>query len=268
MGVTQSESHGEGAQEAVAGNGSDDATREHPAYALTAPSSTSGDTPTAHSEAPTSNLLAGSVGDRCANCGAQLASDQHYCVQCGERRGASRFSTASMGAPPTRATTQTTTGPPPEPRRWSSATTLIAGIATLLIALGVGVLIGKTGNNSNSGKAAAPEVITVNGGGASTGATNGTTGAASTGSASTSGGTHHSARAHSAPPKTESAKAKAAATTSKPTKAAVKKASQAASGVTGGGAGQQQSTVTTGASCASGSAGCQNGHFSGNFFGQ
>jgi hypothetical protein len=257
MGVTRSESEGQAAREPVAALGPSD-TQEHPANSMIAPP-----VPVGNPEAPTSQLLAGSVGERCANCGAPLATDQRYCVQCGERRGASRFSPASMAAPAT--TVTTTTGPPPESRRSRYGATLIAGIATLLLAMGVGVLIGKAGNNNNNNSAAkSPEVITVNGGGAA-GTSTGSTGAKVT--RTSSGSTHHAGSKASHPPKTEAAKAKQAANASKPTTAAVNKASHAASSVLGGGASQQNNTVTTGAACTAGSAGCTNGHFSGTFFG-
>lgn len=230
---------------------------QHPADAVTAVQ-----TPArAPADPPTTQLLAGSVGDRCAKCGTPLASDQRYCVNCGERRGTGRFATASVTGPV--ATVTETTGPPPQPNRpWYSGATLIAGIATLLLAMGVGVLIGKAGNNN--AKTGTSQVITVNGGGA-TGAATGATGAAGTGAAAA--GAHHAAKASHAP-KTEAAKAKQAASSSKPTTAAVKKASHAASSVLGGSGGQSQATVKTGASCKAGSAGCQGGHFTGNFFGQ
>ena len=256
MGVTRSESEGQAAREPVAALGPSD-TQEHPATSMIAPP-----VPVGNPEAPTSQLLAGSVGERCANCGAPLASDQRYCVQCGERRGASRFSPASMAAPAT--TVTTTTGPPPESRRSRYGATLIAGIATLLLAMGVGVLIGKAGNNNNNSAAKSPEVITVNGGGAA-GTSTGSTGAKVT--RTSSGSTHHAGSKASHPPKTEAAKAKQAANASKPTTAAVNKASHAASSVLGGGASQQNNTVTTGAACTAGTAGCTNGHFSGTFFG-
>jgi hypothetical protein len=286
MGVTSTGSQEEGGRDVPAGPQQHAATdtKERFEDALTAGAPSAADQPTSHLEPaaghleppaghvdpPTASLLVGSLGERCANCGAPLASDQRYCVQCGERRGTSRFSTATMSAPAA-TTPSRTAGPPPERHRsWSSGTTLIAGIATLLLALGVGVLIGKAGNNSTP-KAQAPEVITVNGGGSSaTGA--GATSAGATGAVAggaSAGSTHHSASkpAHTTP-KTEATKAKAAAKSSKPTTSAVKKASHAASSVLGGGASQQNNTVTTGSSCKAGSAGCQNGHFTGGFFGQ
>jgi hypothetical protein len=64
--------------------------------------------------------------------------------------------------------------PPPPPSPGSSTwqrgnlLTLIAGIGVLMLAMGVGVLIGRSGGSSSAG--AAPQVITV--GGAATGAAN------------------------------------------------------------------------------------------------
>ena len=197
-------------------------------------------------EAPTGQLLAGAVGDRCANCGAPLASDQRYCVQCGERRGKSRFSPASTPAQPTQTTTTTVTQPVEPPRRrGSSGATVVAGIATLVLALGVGVEIGRIANNGNSGSkaAAAPPVTVISPGGSGSSAQTTSTAGGSTAAPKVH---HHSAP----PPKTEAGKAKQAAAAPKPTQQAVQKASHAASGVLGGSAGQSNNTVTTGQSCA------------------
>jgi hypothetical protein len=216
-------------------------------------------------EAPTGQLLlGGAVGDRCVNCGAPLAADQHYCIHCGERRGTSRFSPADT----TGHTLQTTT-PVAEPpgqgpaRRPSYGTTLVAGIATLLLALGVGVEIGRISNNNDGTKAPQAQVITVNGGSGSAGS------AAATSPGGTQGHTGKAKHVKAAPvKKTEVVKAQAAAAAPKPTKQAVQKASHAASSVLGGNTGQSNNTVTSGQSCAAGSAGCSGGHFTGNFFGQ
>ncbi len=237
MGVTRTESQDDGA---------------HPRYLGAGP---------APEEAPTSQLLSSPVGDRCASCSAPLASDQRYCIQCGERRGKSRFSPAATTTPPAQATTQVAHVPAEPPRsRQPSGATVVAGIATLVLALGVGVEIGRIadGNGSGARAAAAPQVITVDGGG----------GAAQT---TPAGGSTAAPKAHhhtAPPPKTETKKAQQAAAAAKPTQQAVQKASHAASGVLGGAAGQQNNTVTSGGSCSSGSAGCQGGHFTGNFFGQ
>lgn len=234
--------------------------------------------PDAAAEEGTTQLLIGTVGDRCANCGAPLASDQRYCVNCGERRGKSRFGATPMAAPPPEppAATRLASAPAPPPgRRGSYGTTLVAGIATLILAMGVGVEIGRiaNSNNSNNARQAAP-AVTVEGGGG-TGASSNAGGASSLGSTGSGSGSgsgskakHGKAAHHSAPPpKTEAKKADQAAKAPKPTTAAVKKASHAASSVLGANGGQPNSTVTTGQSCASGSAGCQGGHFTGNYFG-
>ena len=120
-------------------------------------------------------------GDSCSNCGARMAADQRYCLNCGHRRGEPRlpFMDAvvfmeSMGpgggvpaAPPP---------PPTEPgssNRMNANAALIAGVATLVLAIGVGFLIGRSGHDgSNNAAAQAPiKVIEVgggNGGGEST----------------------------------------------------------------------------------------------------
>jgi hypothetical protein len=118
--------------------------------------------------------LAASAGDRCGSCGNSLAPDQRYCVECGERRGAARF------APPAPAAAARTepvrTGRRRQPAIGSGGT-LIAGVATLLLAMGVGVLIGQSGNSTSSASRTPPvQVVTVGGGGVA--ATAGAAGAA------------------------------------------------------------------------------------------
>jgi hypothetical protein len=108
----------------------------------------------------------------CRACGAALADDQRYCLQCGERR-APMSSVLQSGPPPLPANAapgaevpgSPGTGRPGEPPR-VGAVTFIAGIGVLLLAMGVGVLIGRA---SSSGTSAGPaQVITV-GGAAATG---------------------------------------------------------------------------------------------------
>ena len=204
------------------------------------------DAGTATKDAPTTELVAGAVGDRCSNCQAPLATDQRYCVNCGTRRGKARFSAATL-AP--EATAAAASAPPPAPARMrgGGATTLIAGVATLLIAMGVGFLIGHNSGNSPS-RTPAAQVITVNGGSGS---------AAPTASTPTSRPGRH-AKAGKAP------KTVVVHITPKVQKAAA----QAAAHVFGSN-GNLSSNVTQqqGGSC-TGGAGCQNGKFTGNFFGQ
>ena len=119
-------------------------------------------------ETPTTELVSGAVEGHCVNCQTPLASDQRYCLNCGQRRGKPRFPVlpvpASEPAPAAAAPR------PPHRPRMSSGASLVAGVATLLIALGVGVLIGHDSNNTTPQKAA-NQIITVgggSGGGAST----------------------------------------------------------------------------------------------------
>jgi hypothetical protein len=184
----------------------------------------------------------GAFGERCSDCGAPLASDQRYCIECGQRRGKPRFSVASQSnapAPPKRERRRL-----PRPSSAGGAT-LVAGVATLLLAMGVGFEIGHSNAATTKTTAAAPpEVITVNGGGG--------TGTATT--ASTNNTTSSK--------KTKTPKAH------KQTKVVVQKANNAASKALGTSSKNLAGnpTVKQGQSC-TGGAGCQGGKFTGNFFG-
>lgn len=210
-------------------------------------------------DAPTQQVaaLTTAAGDHCASCGTPLASDQRYCVSCGERRGKPRFTLAEQA---TTETVTSTSGPPPRRTRRpraSSSFTLIAGIATLLLAMGVGVLIGHNSADSQRTASNQPLKINVNSGGSS---------AATTPTTAAAGNTSN----RGAGAKSKSSKSTAKAAKSKPTAADSAKASNAASKVLGGGSNNTApATVTQGQSCSSTQAGCQNGHFTGNnFFGQ
>lgn len=195
--------------------------------------------------APT-ELVAGTVGDRCTHCQKPLASDQRYCVNCGTRRGKPRFSFDSMAA---QAKPAEAPEPKPHRSRVSSATTLVAGIATLLLAMGVGVLIGHN-SNSTPTRASAPAIVTVGGGGTAA------SGVAATGGGAAAASTKHHAKAG----KTKQVVVHL--------NGAVKaKASAAANKVFGSNAGNlvNDPTVQPGQAC-SGGAGCENHKFTGNFF--
>jgi hypothetical protein len=199
-------------------------------------------------DAPTTELLAGTVGDRCANCHAPLAADQRFCVECGERRGTPRFSYASMAAlaPPPAAAAPGASSP--HRPRFSSGATLIAGIATLLIAMGVGVLIGQNSNNSAPRASSPPvQVVTVGGGAA---------GASTTASAN---------NATAAARSTTSTKRKVKPVVVHLTAKTQAKAAAAARQVIGAGA-PKNPTIQQGQSCSAGQSGCSNGHFTGSFF--
>jgi len=112
-----------------------------------------------------------SSSDLCPNCHARMAPDQRYCLSCGNRRGEPRlpfmdavtFMDSMHGPPPSAAA-----APPPSPprQRFSSGTTLVAGVATLVLAIGVGVLIGQSGDEGSQPVASqAPIVVKTEGGG-------------------------------------------------------------------------------------------------------
>ncbi len=137
-------------------------------------------TPEGGDEQPT---LALPTGEQCGACGAQLARDQRYCVECGVRRGKPRL--PFMDGRPRQAPAPAPAAPPPRRRRpsGSAGATLVAGVGTLVLAMGVGVLIGRSGDNGGSGgRAAAPavQVVTVAGGGGAAAATTPTTAATGT----------------------------------------------------------------------------------------
>lgn len=112
-------------------------------------------------DGPAQQFVGASVGDRCAACGTQLATDQKYCLNCGERRGKPRFALGSSPTPA--AAAPAAPPPPPKKQRLSSSTALVAGVGTLLLAMGVGVLIGHTDNGSSKNANATPQIITVGG---------------------------------------------------------------------------------------------------------
>jgi hypothetical protein len=203
------------------------------------------------SETPTRPLVG--VGDRCVTCDSSLAPDQRYCLNCGERRGKSRFpvqSALSSTAEPAQASAKSRREPPK--RRMSSGATLVAGIATLLLAMFVGLEIGHLGKSGNGtpARASTPvQVVTVGGGG----------GAATTTPTASDTQSNNNAKAS----KNKGSSKKTVVVTKK----VAAKANQAASKVLGASAANLAPTqVQQGQSCSHG-AGCQNGKFTGNFFG-
>lgn len=105
----------------------------------------------------------------CRACGAPLADDQRYCLECGERRAPLSSSLLAAGAPSPAA-------PPPAPapgapQNRNSTLTVLAGVGVLLLAMGVGVLIGRSAASKQT--PAPAQVISV--AGTSTGPTNAST---------------------------------------------------------------------------------------------
>jgi hypothetical protein len=120
---------------------------------------------------PSSSIGAAS---HCASCGAPLATDQRYCLECGRR--ATPMSSVLAGGLPLAETHPSTpptppTGPAGPPAaagaQRSNTLTVIAGVGVLLLAMGVGILIGR-GSQGKQGTAPA-QVISVAGVGSGTG---------------------------------------------------------------------------------------------------
>lgn len=120
--------------------------------------------------APPAPLIVAPRGDACPSCGSPMAADQRYCLDCGRRRGEPRLPLmdgrgAAEPAPAAAASPAHVYSPPtaagPRPR-WAASVSLILGVGVLLLAMGVGVLIGNNGN----GDAARTQAPVIIGGGA------------------------------------------------------------------------------------------------------
>ncbi|MBS1889277.1 MAG: hypothetical protein JSU06_19030 [Actinobacteria bacterium] len=219
----------------------------------------------------------GAGNDSCPDCGARMAADQRYCLNCGHRRGDPRLPfmdavvfmetmNAPAGAPGAPA-------PPPPPEQKSSRmnanAALIAGVATLVLAIGVGFLIGRSGHDTPT-QAAAPQVIKVEGGGGGgeTAAAAPTEESSGSEKANKGGGkSKGKSGGKSAISGAESGKAtKKAAENSKEgehgASEGVEKVLHTSNGV------ELETEVEVGGKCKSGAAGCEGGKFTGNFFGE
>jgi hypothetical protein len=112
--------------------------------------------------------------DHCPTCNALLASDQRYCLNCGTRLTQPRVDFgAALGlqAAPAAAVVR-----PSGREQRMSLVTVMSGLAAVLLALGVGIVIGR--GNGTAAQQKAP-VVTVQGAApAAANATSGSTGAA------------------------------------------------------------------------------------------
>ena len=214
-------------------------------------------TPPTGQQAPATPIQSAAVagsGDNCANCGAPLAGDQRYCLQCGQRRGDPRlpFMDAVVLMDAVQRGQQGPPPPPPKKKRSggiSPNAALITGIGVLLLALGLGVLIGRSGNNdTTAGAPQTPQVITVEGGGGG-----GEEATASSGGESSAGG--------GKTPKSKQASASKAKEAE--TQAGAEEVLKPAAGVK-----LPPAKVQPGGKCPPGSAGCKGEEFTGEFFGE
>lgn len=215
-------------------------------------------------DAPTETLVASSVGDRCVNCGATLTSDQRYCVVCGERRGAPRFTLPVAGPAVQSATTTTTTSRPTRSGgpRFGPGATLVAGVGTLLLALLVGFVIGNAASKSNTKTVTTGSgVKVINVGGSSAGATTASTGTST--AASSAPKTKHSSHSHS-----HKAKKATSAATKKTTNAETGAAQKVLGGNNTPPANTKVGQKCTGSSCKKPGYNKKTHRFDGSFFGQ
>jgi hypothetical protein len=118
----------------------------------------------------------------CAHCGAPLALDQRYCLECGARRTEARSQFLDgLGAPAPSPPGVPAARAPGDQPHWGGASA-IAGVGVLLLAMGVGVLIGRSGSGKTvTAPAQVVSVTTTPGASIGAGATN-TPAAAQTGS--------------------------------------------------------------------------------------
>ncbi len=183
-----------------------------------------------------------------------MANDQRYCLRCGQRRGDPRLpfmdAVVFMNAAQRPAEELPSPAPAREPRsRMSANASLIAGVATLVLVIGVGVMIGQAGDHGTSTAASPPQIIRVGGSGGAEAAT-----ASSAGGGAAIGGGGGKGKKGKAPEKAidSSGTSEAAAEVLKPA----------------GDVKLPPPTVQKGGKCESGAAGCENGEFTGDFFGE
>lgn len=117
----------------------------------------------------------------CSSCGAALADDQRYCLNCGQRQGEPRVDFRQHLEGKDAAAKPPVTGggvvpdtvapqpPPQKPQRDYAPLAAAGGIAVLGIMLLIGVLIGRGSGDPND-SAAAPQVVTVGAAPAASGA--------------------------------------------------------------------------------------------------
>lgn len=137
-----------------------------------------------------STQVLGKEGEPCRECGAPLAADQRYCLNCGKRRGEPRIDfqrhvpSAGASANGARAAQPQPAADRGEarsesggPQRDYTPLAAVGGIAVLGVMLLIGVLIGK-GDSGGSAMAPAPVVVQGGEAGAAKAATNDEAGAA------------------------------------------------------------------------------------------
>jgi hypothetical protein len=220
-------------------------------------------------------MAAFGANDSCPNCGARMAADQRYCLNCGHRRGEPRlpFMDAVVFMETMNAPGGAAGSPPPPPpaqsggsnNRWNANAALIAGVATLVLAIGVGFLIGRTGHENSGAPSGGGEVKVVQVGGApaggteeaaTPGASTETGGGGKTGNEAKSGGSSKSKGASAKPSEIKEGSKQEEEEAQKKTEEVLHSKVKSV-----------KPTAELGESCEKGVAGCSgNGKFEGNFF--
>jgi hypothetical protein len=208
--------------------------------------------PTGTSSATAVNhSLVTATGEQCPSCGTTVAADQRYCLHCGQRCGEPRLpfmNAVSFIDAMKRPKAPAAATPKPKRRRLSPNAALIAGVGTLLLAMGVGVLIGRSGTTTAAAPQAAAPIVIKGGGVAEEGATASADKAAAT-----------TSTAKGKPKKQNTAALKKEATTQKGAEEVLKPSA---------GVKLPPATATPGSSCDTGTAGCKGGEFTGDYFGE
>ncbi|HEY0278519.1 MAG TPA: hypothetical protein VGC32_09650 [Solirubrobacterales bacterium] len=250
----------------------------------TEPATPTPPTPPSDSAAPPAmpSMAAFGSSESCPNCSTRMAADQRYCLNCGHRRGDPRlpFMDAvvfmeSMNSAPGGAGGGGTPPPPPTQsggsnNRWNANAALIAGVATLVLAIGVGFLIGRTGHddNSSANNGGGVKIVQVGGTGGEVAPTpeeavtpgeSGGSSEKSTGSKAGGGKAGKPAKEKSATEKTKIKEGSAEETE------AIEEAQNEVLHATGK---QAKPGAQVGESCEKGTPGCEDEEFTGNFFGE
>ncbi len=111
------------------------------------------------------------AGEPCASCGSPLAADQRYCLSCGARRAQARLpfrdvlaaGAASSGVVHEREVITSATAPVAVDDRLRTNLTVLGALACLLLALGIGVLLGRSGDGDRQAAAPPAQVVRIDG---------------------------------------------------------------------------------------------------------
>jgi hypothetical protein len=97
----------------------------------------------------------------CPDCGAAMAADQLYCLDCGHRRGEARPPLTDPRGGAGRIPPPPPSTPTDPSRRWGQNAALIVGVAALLLAIGIGFLVGRAIYEGGSSASHGTEHITI-----------------------------------------------------------------------------------------------------------